>query len=148
MKCRAGEKTLSEAADLAREAEQASREAATLAGDPASIAERRRELQRLERQLGAKLGERDLEEFVRQCASGDGLDAASLEEKLESIRADRDRRTGRIAELQREVSRAEGSIEPGSRSWISRKPRSKKNGRLSTIPGSRLWHVRRRNSRP
>ena len=112
VKCRAGEKTLSEAADLAREAEQASREAATLAGDPASIAERRRELQRLERQIGAKLGERDLEEFVRQCASGDGLDAASLEEKLESIRADRDRRTGRIAELQREVSRAEGSIEP------------------------------------
>ncbi len=112
VKCRAGEKTLSEAADLDREAEQASREAATLAGDPASIAERRRELQRLERQLGAKLGERDLEEFVRQCASGDGADTASLEEKLESIRADRDRRTGRIAELQREVSRAEGSIEP------------------------------------
>ena len=112
VKCRAGEKTLSEAADLAREAEQASREAATLAGDPASIAERRRELQRLERQLGAKLGERDLEEFVRQCASGDGADTASLEEKLEAIRADRDRRTERVADLQRHVSRAEGSIEP------------------------------------
>ena len=110
-KCRAGEKTLSEAADLAREAEQESREAATLAGDPASIAERRRELQRLERQLDAKLGERDLEEFVRQCASGDGADTASLEEKLEAIRADRDRRTERIADLQRHVSRAEGSIE-------------------------------------
>ena len=114
--CRAGEKTLSEAADLAREAEQESREAAALAGDPASIAERRRELQRLERQLGSrlgesKLGERDLEEFVRQCASGDGADTASLEEKLESIRADRDRRTERIADLQRQVSRAEGSIE-------------------------------------
>ena len=110
-KCRAGEKTLFEAADLAREAEQESREAATLAGDPASIAERRRELQRLERQLDSKLGERDLEEFVRQCASGDGADTASLEEKLEAIRADRDRRTERIADLQRHVSRAEGSIE-------------------------------------
>ena len=73
-------------------------------------------MQRLERQLGSrlgesKLGERDLEEFVRQCASGDGADTASLEEKLESIRADRDRRTERIADLQRHVSRAEGSIE-------------------------------------
>ena len=110
-KCRAGDKTLSEAADLAREAEQESRKAATLAGDPATIAERQRELQGLERQLGSKLGERDLEEFVRQCASGDGADTASLEEKLESIRADRDRRTERIADLQRHVSRAEGSIE-------------------------------------
>ena len=110
-KCRAGDKTLSEAADLAREAEQESRKAATLAGDPASIAERQRELQRLERQLGSHLGERNLEEFVRQCASGDGADTASLEEKLDAIRADRDRRTERIADLQRHVSRAEGSIE-------------------------------------
>ena len=110
-KCRAGDKTLSEAADLAREAEQESRKAATLAGDPATIAERQRELQRLERQLGSHLGERDLEEFVRQCASGDGADTASLEEKLEAIRADRDQRTERIADLQRHVSRAEGSIE-------------------------------------
>ena len=110
-KCRAGDKTLSEAADLAREAEQESRKAATLAGDPATIAERQRELQGLERQLGSKLGERDLEEFVRQCASGDGADTASLEEKLESIRADRDRRTERIADLQPHVSRAEGSFE-------------------------------------
>ena len=110
-KCRAGDKTLSEAADLAREAEQESRKAATLAGDPATIAERRRELQRLERQLGSHLGERNLEEFVRQCASGDGADTASLEEKLEAIRADRDQRTERIADLQRHVSRAEGSFE-------------------------------------
>ena len=110
-KCHAGEKTLSEAADLAREAEQESRKAATLACDPASIAERQRELQPLERQLGSKLGERDLEEFVRQCASGDGADTASLEEQLESIRADRDRRTERIADLQRQVSRAEGGTE-------------------------------------
>ena len=110
-KCRAGDKTLSEAADLAREAEQESRKAATLAGDPATIAELQRELQRLERQLGSKLGERDLEEFVRQCASGDGADTAALEEKLESIRADRDRRTERIADLQPHVSRAEGSFE-------------------------------------
>ena len=110
-KCRAGDKTLSEAADLAREVEQESRKAATLAGDPATIAERQRELQRLERQLGSHLGERNLEEFVRQCASGDGADTASLEEKLEAIRADRDRRTERIADLQRHVSRAEGSIE-------------------------------------
>ena len=110
-KCRAGDKTLSEAADLAREAEQESRKAATLAGDPATIAELQRELQRLERQLGSKLGERDLEEFVRQCASGDGADTASLEEKLEAIRADRDRRTERIADLQPHVSRAEGSFE-------------------------------------
>ena len=110
-KCRAGDKTLSEAADLAREAEQESRKAATLTGDPATIAELQRELQRLERQLGSKLGERNLEEFVRQCASGDGADTASLEEKLEAIRADRDRRTERIADLQRHVSRAEGSFE-------------------------------------
>ena len=110
-KCRAGDKTLSEAADLAREAEQESRKAATLAGDPATIAERQRELQRLERQLGSHLGERNLEEFVRQCASGDGADTAALEEKLEAIRADRDQRTERIADLQRHVSRAEGSIE-------------------------------------
>ena len=111
VKCRAGDKTLSEAVDLAREAEQESRKAATLAGDPATIAKLQRELQRLERQLDSKLGERDLEEFVRQCASGDGADTASLEEKLEAIRADRDRRTERIADLQRHVSRAEGSIE-------------------------------------
>lgn len=110
-KCRAGEKTLSDAADLAREAEQESGEAAALAGDPASIAERRRELQRFERQLGSSLGDRDLEEFVRQCASGDGADPAALDRKLESLRADRDRRTERIADLQRQVSRAEGSIE-------------------------------------
>lgn len=110
-KCRAGEKTLSEAADLAREAEQESGKAATLAGDPATIAERRRELQRLERQLGSILGERDLEEFVRRCATGDGADPATLEEQLESIRADRDRRTERIAGRQRHVSRAEGGIE-------------------------------------
>ena len=111
VKCRAGDKKLSEAVDLAREAEQESRKAATLAGDPATIAKLQRELQRLERQLDSKLGERDLEEFVRQCASGDGADTASLEEKLEAIRADRDRRTERIADLQRHVSRAEGSIE-------------------------------------
>ena len=110
-KCRAGDKTLSEAADLAREAEQESRKAATLAGDPATIAELQRELQRLERRLGSHLGERNLEEFVRQCASGDGADTASLEEKLEAIRADRDQRTERIADLQRHVSRAEGSFE-------------------------------------
>ena len=110
-KCRAGEKTLAEAADLAREAEQESGKAATLAGDPASIDERRRELQRLQRQLGSNLGERDLEEFVRQCASGDGTDTASLEENLDAIRANRDRRAERIADLQRQVSRAEGSIE-------------------------------------
>ena len=110
-KCRAGDKTLSEAADLAREAEQESRKAATLAGDPATIAELQRELQRLERRLGSHLGERNLEEFVRQCASGDGADTASLEEKLDAIRADRDRRTERIADLQRHVSRAEGSFE-------------------------------------
>ena len=110
-RCRDGEKTLSEAADLAREAEQESREAATLAGDPARAAERRRELQRLERQLGSDLGERNLEEFVRLCASGAGADVASLEAKRESIRADRDRRTERIADLQRHVSRDEGSIE-------------------------------------
>ena len=111
VKCRAGDKTLSEAVDLAREAEQESRKAATLAGDPATIAKLQRELQRLERQLDSKLGERNLEEFVRQCASGDGADMTSLEEKLEAIRADRDRRTEPIADLQRNVSRAEGSIE-------------------------------------
>ena len=110
-KCRAGEQTLAEAAGLAREAEQKSREAAALAPDPGGVAERRRELQRLERQLGDTLGERDPEEFLRQCASGGGADSASLEAKLDSIRADRDRRTGRIVELQRQVSRAEGSIE-------------------------------------
>ena len=110
-KCRAGEKTLAEAADLAREAEQESGKAATLAGDPASIDERRRELQRLGRQLGSSLGERDLEEFVRQCASGDGTDTASLEENLDAIRADRDQRAERIADLQRQVSRAGTEIQ-------------------------------------
>ena len=110
-KCRAGENTLSEAAGLAREAEQKSRAAAALAPDPASIAERRRELQRLERQLGDTLGERNVEEFLRQCASGGGADMASLEAKLDSVRAARDRRTGRITDLQRQASRAEGSIE-------------------------------------
>ena len=110
-KCRAGEKTLSEAADLAREAEQESGKAATLAGDPASIAECQRELQRHERQLTSNLGERDLEEFVRQCAGGDGADTDSLDEELESIRADRARRSERIADLQRQISRMEGSSE-------------------------------------
>ena len=110
-KCRAGEKTLAEAADLAREAEQESGRAATLASDPASIAECQRALQRLERQLASNLGDRDLEEFVRQCAAGDGADTDSLDEELESIRADRDRRSERIADLQRQISRAEGSSE-------------------------------------
>ena len=110
-KCRAGEKTLAEAAGLAREAEQKSRGAAALAPDPGSIAERRLELQRLERQLGDTLGERDPQEFLGQCASGGGADTGSLEAKLESIRTDRNRRTERIAELQRHVSRAEGSID-------------------------------------
>ena len=110
-KCRASEKTLAEADGLAREAMQENERAAALIHDDGFIAERGRELQRLERQLRSGLGERDLEEFVRQCASGDGPDAAALDEKLESIRADRDRRTVRIAELQREASRAEGSIE-------------------------------------
>ena len=112
-KCRAGDKTLSEAAGLAREAEQKSRDAAALAPDPGAIAERRRELQGLERQLGATLGERDLEEFLRQCVSRAGADTVSLEARLESLRAARDRRTARIADLQRQVSRVEGSI--GSR---------------------------------
>jgi len=110
-KCRAGEKALAEAADLAREAEQESGKAATLASDPASIAECRRALQRLELQLASNLGERDLEEFVRQCAAGDGADTDSLDEELESIRADRERRSERIADLQRQISRAEGSSE-------------------------------------
>ena len=46
--------------------------------------------------------------FLRQCASGGGADTASLEAKLESIRADRDRRTERIANLQRQVSQGRG----------------------------------------
>ena len=110
-KCHAGEKTLSEADGLAREAEQECEKAAAVAYEDAFIAERGRELQRLERQLRSNLGERDLEEFVRQCGSGDGADTASLGEKLEAIRADRDRRTERIADLQPQVSRAEGIIE-------------------------------------
>ena len=109
--CRSGEKKMAEADGLARAAEQDYERAAAVAYEDAFIAERERELQRLERQLGSRLGERDLEEFVGQCVSGDGADPASLEEKLESIRADRDLRTGRIADLQRQVSRAEGSIE-------------------------------------
>ena len=118
-KCRAGDQALAEAAGMVREAEQKSREAAALAPDPADIAERRRELQRLERQLGDMLGERDLdaflEEYLGQCASGGGAGTASLEAKLHSIRAGRDRRTERIAELGRQVSRAEGSIESRQR---------------------------------
>ena len=110
-KCRTGEKKLAEADGLARAAEQEYERAAAVAYEDAFITERERELQRLERQLGSNLGERDLEEFVRQCASGDGADTASLEEQIESIRADRDRRSERIADLQRQVSRAEGSIE-------------------------------------
>ncbi|MDE0447437.1 MAG: AAA family ATPase [Spirochaetaceae bacterium] len=115
-KCRTGENKLAEADRLAREAEQEHERAAAAAYEDAFITERERERERLERQLGAHLGERDLEEFVRQCASGDGADTdiadtAALEEKLESIRADRDRRTGLIADLGRQVSRAEGSIE-------------------------------------
>ena len=112
-KCRTGENRLAEADALAREAEQDYERAAAAAYEDAFITERERERQRLERQLGSNLGERDLEEFVRQCASGDGADTAALEEKLESIRADRERRTGRIADLGRQVSRAEGSIESG-----------------------------------
>ena len=117
-KCRTGENKLAEADRLAREAEQEYERAAAAAYEDAFITERARERERLERQLGASLGERDLEEFVRQCASGDGADTdfadtAALEEELESIRADRDRRTGLIADLERQVSRAEGSIESG-----------------------------------
>ena len=107
----AGDKTLAQADGLAREAKQDNERAAALVHDDGFIAERARELQRLERQLGAGLGERDLEEFVRRCASGDGADTDALEEKLESIRADRDRRTDRIADFQRQISRVEGSSE-------------------------------------
>ena len=110
-KCRAGDQTLADAAGLARDAEQKFREAVALAPDPANIAERRREQQRLERQLGDALGDRGLDEFLTQCASGDRADTASLEAELESMSAARDRRTERIADLQRQVSRAEGSIE-------------------------------------
>ncbi|MDE0023162.1 MAG: AAA family ATPase [Spirochaetaceae bacterium] len=115
-KCRTGGNKLAEADSLAREAEQEYERAAAAAYEDAFITERERERERLERQLGANLGERDLEEFVRQCACGDGADtdiadAAALEDKLESIRADRERRTGRIADLGRQLSRAEGSIE-------------------------------------
>ena len=110
-KCGAGEKKLADAQELAREAEQNNEKAATLRHEDAFIAERERELQRLERQLVVGLGGRDLEEFVRQCASCDGADMASLEEKLESISAARDQGTHRIAELQRQISRAEGIIE-------------------------------------
>ena len=114
--CRTGEDKLAEADSLAREAEQEYERAGAAEYEDAFITERERERERLERQLAASLGERDLEEFVRQCASGDsadidGADTAALEEKLESIRADRDRRTGLIADLGRRVSRAEGSIE-------------------------------------
>ena len=115
-KCRTGGNKLAEADSLAREAEQEYERAAAAAYEDALITERERERERLERQLGANLGERDLEEFVRQCACGDGADTdiadtSALEDKLESIRADRERRTGRIADLGRQLSRAEGSIE-------------------------------------
>ncbi len=109
--CRTGENKLAEADRLAREAEQECERAAAAAYEDAFTTERERERDRLERQLGASLGERDLEEFVRRCASGDGADTAALDDQLESIRADRDRRTGLIADLGRQVSRAEGSIE-------------------------------------
>ena len=110
-KCRAGEQALAEAAGLAREAERNSRQAAALAPDPASGAECRQELQRLERQLGDILGGRGLEEFLRQCVPVVGADRVALEARLESLRANRDRRTARIADLQRQLSRTEGSIE-------------------------------------
>ena len=110
-KSRAGDRKLAEADALAREAEREQAQAAAHVHDDRFIAERGQELQRLERRLGNALGGRDTEEFVQQCASGDGADLASLEEQIESIGAGRDRRAERIAELERQASHAEGSIE-------------------------------------
>ena len=118
--CRAGERELAAADALVREADQEHQQAAALIQDDEFIAERRRELQRLERQVRDDLGEHDLEEFVRRCASGDEADTASLEQQLASLRAARERGTGRIAELQQQVSRAEGSIESGQQELATR----------------------------
>ena len=83
-KCRAGEKTRAEADGLAREAEQATEKAA---------AEGEREVDRLEEQLASRLGDRDLQEYVKQCASGDDMNISALEEKRELIRSARELRS-------------------------------------------------------
>ncbi len=118
--CHAGERELAAADALVREADQEHQQAAALIQDDEFIAERGRELQRLERQVRDDLGEHDLEEFVRRCASGDGADTASLEQRLASLRAARERGTARIGELQQQVSRAEGSIESGQQELATR----------------------------
>ena len=113
-KCRAGERRLAEAVDLERAAEQAGGKAAALAGDAVAVAEREREVERLECRLAADLGERDLEAFVRECAPGAGGGQAlvqELEERRAAIARERERRDARTAELRQQVSRDGGIIE-------------------------------------
>ncbi len=110
-KCRAGEKTRAEADGLAREAEQATEKAATLGDAGATAAESEREVDRLEQQLASKLGDRDLPEYVKQCASGDETNILALEEKRESIRSNRELRSSQAGELEQQVSKDEGILE-------------------------------------
>ena len=110
-KCRAGEKTLAEADGLAREAEQATEKAASLGDAAATIAKGEREVDRLEQQLGSKLGDRDLQEYVKQCVSGDATSISVLEEKRELIRSSREMRSSQAGELEQQVSKDEGILE-------------------------------------
>ncbi len=110
-KCRAGEKTRAEADGLAREAEQATEKAAALADASATIAEGEREVDRLEEQLASRLGDRDLQEYVKQCASGDDMNISALEEKRELIRSARELRSSQAGELEQQVSKDEGILE-------------------------------------
>ena len=110
-KCRAGEKTRAEADGLAREAEQATEKAAALADAAATIAEGEREVDRLQEQLASRLGDRDLQEYVKQCTSGDDMNISALEEKRESIRSARELRSSQAGELEQQVSKDEGILE-------------------------------------
>ena len=114
-KCRAGEETGAEADRLAGEAAQAMREVGALAPDPAVVSELEREQRRLEHKVASDLGERDPEAFVRRCAAGEETDPAVLEERLDSLRRDRERRTAEAAALQQQVAREEGIVETRQR---------------------------------
>ena len=114
-KCRAGEETIAEAERLAGEVAQAHREAAALAPDPAVVSELERERRRLQHKVASDLGEPDTEAFVRRCAAGGKTDPTVLEDRLDSLRRDGERRSAEAAALQQQVAKEEGIVEAGQR---------------------------------
>ena len=83
-------------------------------------------MDRLEEQFASRLGERDLQEYVKQCTSGDDMNISALEEKRESIRSARELRSSQAGELEQQVSKDEGILE-------TKMPNRPRNGERSSV---------------